>query len=220
MTHGLACPTTTSRRLHHLPQIRQHRRRPPRRQTLGGSPPPLSPSPIAWRRLRSLPTAVMLGRHSRRSRCRGNPVRIGSATTRCVDTYSGRLGRSGRCPWERTADGRKPPGRPERSSPPRAQPSHRPPALRLIVPEPSAPNIRHSQPPATATGLTPPTNGTKTKSGGAKASGADVTDPQVLTITRAEASHPRNGHTGPASERLTSPLTVSWDLHKRHSAQR
>jgi hypothetical protein len=57
----------------------------------------------------------------------------------------------------------------------------------VLVLEPSAPNIRHSQ---------PAPNGAKTRSGGAEASGADVTDPQVLTITRAEASHPRNGHTG------------------------
>src|SRR5215216_23923 len=133
----------------------------------------------------------MLGRHPRRSLCRGARLRMGSATTVAWMPTADGWARSGRCLCERTADGRKPPGRPERSSPARAQPSRRPPALPPRSSRAVRPNLRHSQPAPPPPDSTP-TNGTKTRSAGAEASGAEVTDPQVLTLTRGR-SYRRGG---------------------------
>ena len=65
-------PGLPPRRLHHLPQIRQHRRRPPRRQTLAGSPPTLIWSPTnrrvfgpAGRRCKGLVPEYRTGRPGR-----------------------------------------------------------------------------------------------------------------------------------------------------------
>jgi hypothetical protein len=128
----------------------------------------------------------MLGRHPRRSLCRGARLRMGSATTVAWMPTADGWARSGRCLCERTADGRKPPGRPERSNQLEHSPAARPPALpprssRAVRPEPQAFAAG-----ATAAGLTTD-EWHEDEICWVEASGAEVPDPQVLTLTRVGA---------------------------------